>query len=279
MTEETIALLRCPLCRGALTRSGGSLVCGKRHCFDVARQGHVNLVPAQRESFYRRELFESRAAVFAAGVFAPVVCAIGETIDRLVQAERPVLVDAGCGEGYYTKSVCPDRAMTRIGFDLSKEAVKLAARGQSGASFLVADLANIPLGDGCADVLLDVFTPANYAEFTRVLKPGGVLIKLWPRSGYLCQLRGAARGLLRHDTYYDSRVAEYLDAHARMLERRTITYTLPVDAALAEHLARMTPMLADVDLSALDLSGVTEITIDMNLYAGTPGAQQTEEQA
>ena len=279
MTEETIALLRCPLCRGALARSGGSLVCDKRHCFDVARQGHVNLVPAQRESFYRRELFESRAAVFAAGVFAPVVRAIGETIDRLVQAERPVLVDAGCGEGYYTKSVCPDRAMTRIGFDLSKEAVKLAARGQSGASFLVADLANIPLGDGCADVLLDVFTPANYAEFTRVLKPGGVLIKLWPRSGYLCQLRGAARGLLRHDTYDDSRVAEYLDAHARMLERRTITYTLPVDAALAEHLARMTPMLADVDLSALDLSGVTEITIDMNLYAGTPGAQRTEEQA
>ena len=279
MTEETIALLRCPLCRGALTRSGGSLVCERRHCFDVARQGHVNLVPAQRESFYRRELFESRAAVFAAGVFAPVVRAIGETIDRLVQAERPVLVDAGCGEGYYTKSVCPDRAMTRIGFDLSKEAVKLAARGQSGASFLVADLANIPLGDGCADVLLDVFTPANYAEFTRVLKPGGVLIKLWPRSGYLCQLRGAARGLLRHDTYDDSRVAEYLDAHARMLERRTITYTLPVDAALAEHLARMTPMLADVDLSAIDLGGVTEITIDMNLYAGTPGAQQTEEQA
>ena len=93
----------------------------------------------------------------------------------------------------------------------------------------------------------------------------------------LRELREAARGLLRHDTYDDSRVAEYLDAHARMLERRTITYTLPVDAALAAHLARMTPMLADVDLSALDLSGVTEITIDMNLYAGTPGARGTEE--
>ena len=178
MTEETIALLRCPLCRGALTRSGGSLVCAKRHCFDVARQGHVNLVPAQRESFYRRELFESRAAVFAAGVFAPV--------------------------GKAT---------------------------------------------------------------------------LWPRSGYLCQLRRAARGLLRHDAYDDSRVADYLGAHAQMLERRTITYTLPVDAALAAHLARMTPMLADVDLSALDLGGITEITIDMNLVAGTFGAQETEEQA
>ena len=279
MTEETIALLRCPLCRGALTRSGGSLVCAKRHCFDVARQGHVNLVPAQRESFYRRELFESRAAVFAAGVFAPVVKAIGEVIDRHVPGARPGLVDAGCGEGYYTKNVCPGRAMERIGFDLSKEAVKLAARGQSGASFVVGDLANIPLQGGCADVLLDVFTPANYAEFARVLKPGGVFVKLWPRSGYLCQLRRAACGLLRHDAYDDSRVADYLGAHAQMLERRTITYTLPVDAALAAHLARMTPMLADVDLSALDLGGITEITIDMNLVAGTFGAQETEEQA
>ena len=54
---------------------------------------------------------------------------------------------------------------------------------------------------------------------------------------------------------------------------------ITVDAALAAHLARMTPMLADVGLSALDLGGVTEITIDMNLYAGMPGALQTEEQA
>lgn len=279
MTEESIALLRCPLCRGALRRQDGSLVCARRHCFDIARQGHVNFVPAQRESFYRKELFESRAAVFAAGVFEPVVRAIGEAVDRYAPGERPVLVDAGCGEGYYTRSVCPGRQMTRIGFDLSKEAIRLAARGRGGASFFVADLANIPLKDGCADVLLDVFTPANYAEFARVLAPGGVLIKLWPRAGYLAQLREAARGRLRHEAYDDSRVADYLCAHTAQLERRAITYTVPVDGALAEHLARMTPMLADVDMEAFDLTGVREITIDMNLYAGTAGARRTEEQA
>ena len=107
--------------------------------------------------------------------------------------------------------------------------------------------------------------------------PDGALVRRWRRGRALEALRDAARGLLRHDTYDDSRVAEYLDAHAQVLERRTITYTLPVDAALAAHLARMTPMLADVNLSALDLSGITEITIDMNLYAGTPGARGTEE--
>ena len=269
MTEETIALLRCPLCRGALTRSGGSLVCAKRHCFDVARQGHVNLVPAQRESFYRRELFESRAAVFAAGVFAPVVKAIGEVIDRHVPGEHPVLVDAGCGEGYYTKNVCPGRAMERIGFDLSKEAVKLAARGQSGASFVVGDLANIPLGDGCADVLLDVFTPANYAQFARVLRPGGLLVKLSPRAGYLAELREAARGLLRRGEHNGAPVEQYAQKHMTLLEKREITYTLPVDAALAADLARMTPMLAGIDVDGLDLSAVTQITVDETLMIGT----------
>lgn len=279
MTEEIVTLLRCPICRGALSRVGGSLICARRHCFDIARQGHVNLVPAQRESFYRRDLFESRAAVFASGLFAPVVAAIGEAVDRYAPGENPVLVDAGCGEGYYTKAVCPGRRMKRIGFDLSKDAIRLAARGASDASFCVADLANIPLADGCADVLLDVFTPANYAEFARVLAPDGVLIKLWPRVGYLAQLREAARGLLRHDAYDDSRVADYLAAHTTQLERRAITFTTPVDEALAAHLARMTPMLAGVDPEALDLTGAREITIDMNLYVGTFGAQRTEENA
>ena len=272
MTEETIALLRCPLCRGALARSGGSLVCDKRHCFDVARQGHVNLVPAQRESFYRRELFESRAAVFAAGVFAPVVDAIGETIDRLVQAERPVLVDAGCGEGFYTRRVLEGTPMTRIGFDLCKEAVRLAARGGRDASFFVGDLANIPLGDGCADVLLDVFTPANYAQFARVLRPGGLLVKLAPRAGYLAELREAARGLLRRGEHDGAPVEQYAQKHMALLDRREITYTLPVDAALAADLARMTPMLAGIDVDRLDLSAVTQITVDETLMVGTPKA-------
>ena len=42
-----------------------------------------------------------------------------------------------------------------------------------------------------------------------------------------------------------------------------------LDAALAAHLARMTPMLAGIDPLTLDLSQVTQITIDETLLAGT----------
>ena len=269
MQEEAIALLRCPVCGGALLRQENSLRCGRGHCYDIARQGYVNLAPPQRGTFYKKALFESRARVFEAGVFAPVVQELTRALNAYAPGENPVVLDAGCGEGYYLREAAPQRKMVRIGFDLCKEAVQLAARSAGRASFFVGNLAAIPLADGCCDAVLDIFTPANYAQFKRVLRPGGVLIKLAPRAGYLAQLRQAAGDRLRRTDYDGGDVERYAGAHMRMIERRAITYTVPVDGALAAHLARMTPMLAGVDVDALDLSGVREITIDETMYVGT----------
>ena len=95
MNEATISLLRCPICHGALTLKEKSLVCERRHCYDIARQGHVNFVPNQKDSFYTKELFESRAAVFAAGVFEPVIAALTEAIETYVQGEKVVFAPRG----------------------------------------------------------------------------------------------------------------------------------------------------------------------------------------
>jgi len=261
-------LLRCPLCGGAFSRKENSLVCEKRHTYDIARQGYVNFVPGQKEMFYKKELFESRAKVFEAGVYAPVVERLSKAIGQYVCKENPVLLDAGCGEGYYTKAVCPGREIERIGFDLSKDAVRLAAKGPKTAAFFVADLKNIPMRDHTAHVLLDIFTPANYSEFARVLAPGGVIMKLAPRSGYLKELRALAGDRLRRQEYDSSDVERYAHEKMNILAQETITYTLPVTQETAYHLARMTPMLAGVDVDALDLGGITEITIDETLYIG-----------
>ena len=249
MQNEAVALLRCPICSGSFHQEGKSLLCGKRHCYDIAKQGHVNFAPNAKPSFYKKELFESRAKAFEAGVFAPVAAAVGEALEKYVRAERPVVADAGCGEGYYLRSVCPERDMIRIGFDLSKEAVLLAAKGDRRSTYFVGDLANIPLADGCCDAVLDVF------------------IKLAPRPGYLRQLREAAGGRLA--AYDGAPVSDYAHAHLNVLEQRTITYTMPVSGALALHLAKMTPMLANIDAESLDLSGVTEITVDETMIVGT----------
>ena len=266
--QDMTHLLRCPLCGGAFSRKDNSLVCEKRHTYDIARQGYVNFVPGQKEMFYKKELFESRAKVFEAGVYARVVDRITQAINRYVIRENPVLLDAGCGEGYYTKAVCPGREMTRIGFDLSKDAVKLAAKGPKIAMFFAADLKNIPMQDHGVDVLLDIFTPANYAEFARVLAPDGLVMKLAPRSGYLRELRQLAGDRLRHQEYDASDVERYAHEKMNILAQEAITYTLPVTQETAYHLARMTPMLAGIDVDALDLSSIAQITIDETLYIG-----------
>ena len=115
--------------------------------------------------------------------------------------------------------------------------------------------------------MLDVFTPANYAEFGRILKADGVLVKLAPRAGYLHELREAAGGKL--EAYDGAPVSDYAHAHLNVLEQKIITYTVPVDEALALHLAKMTPMLANVDVDSLDLSGMKQITIDETMIVGT----------
>ncbi len=262
-------LLRCPLCGGAFSRKENSLVCGKRHTYDIARQGYVNFVPGQKEMFYKKELFESRAQVFAAGVYAPVIERLTEAIARHVPKPNPVLMDAGCGEGYYTKAVCPGREMMRIGFDLSKDAVKLAAKGPKTAAFFAADLKHIPMQDHSVDVLLDIFTPANYAEFARVLAADGVVMKLAPRSGYLRELRELAGDKLRHQEYDGADVERYVHEKMNVIAQEVISYTLAVTHDTAYHLARMTPMLAGIDVDALDLSTITHITIDETLYIGS----------
>lgn len=269
MISKVLELLRCPLCGGEFEKQNNSLVCRCRHCFDIARQGSVNFVPAQKESFYKRELFESRAEVFKAGVYVPVVDELTKALRAYLPQGPLTIVDAGCGEGYYTKAVLPGEAHVRIGFDLSKEAIRLAAKGPKTAFFCAADLKHIPLADHCADALLDIFTPADYAQFKRVLKPAGLLFKLAPRSGYLRELREAAKDHLRHSEYDGGQVESYVKEKMNLLEHRAITYAMDVPPQVVYHLARMTPMLAGVDADSLDLSGVKRITVDETLYIGT----------
>lgn len=268
MIDRILGLLRCPLCGGALERRAGSLVCASGHCYDVARQGYVNFAPNHRDALYTKALFERRARVLRSGLFAPAVAALTEALDAYAPGENPVVIDAGCGEGYYVKAVCPGRTMTRAGFDLSRDAVRMAAAGEREAAFFVADIARIPLRDACADAVLDVFTPAHYAEFARILKPGGVTLKLAPREDYLIELRRAAGTRLRRAHYDGGDVARLARERMELLEERTIRYEAEVSPALAGDIARMTPMLAGVDVDALDLSGIGRVTVDETLYVG-----------
>jgi len=261
------ARLLCPVCGKRLLADEQSLHCVQGHTFDIARQGYVNLLPG-KGAFYPLELFRNRREVFDRGFYAPLLERMEQLILRHVKSENPVLLDAGCGEGYYAGNLLKDRPCVKVAFDISREAVQLGAQRYGDVTFIVADLKRIPLPSHSVDCVLDVLTPADYSEFTRVLKKSGCVIKAIPGEHYLQQLRALAQDQLRSGPYESDRVKDYFALHMQCVQHERVTCTLPVTQEEARAFARMTPMLQRVDVEALDLSGVKEITVDMELLVG-----------
>lgn len=262
-------LLRCPLCGQSLHLEGDrSLFCEARHCFDLSARGYVNLAPghAQAQEKYDAALFESRARIFADGFYAPVAQALYDAVAGAAGEVPAVIADVGCGEGYYTRALSQRLPhATLLGVDLSRDAVVAAARQAPALPWLVGDLTRLPLADGAVTALLNVLTPADYREFTRVLSPEGLLYKIVPAGDYLAQIRHSLSGLLRGGDFSNARVIDHLQAHADVLRRTAIRETFPVTPAQAADFLRMTPLTFGLPQAVLAQVDLREITVAVEL--------------
>jgi 23S rRNA (guanine745-N1)-methyltransferase len=201
------------------------------------------------------------------------------------------IVDAGCGEGHYLRLVesalrdpdhrhdfeehgsgqYGDLTTDLMGFDLSKEAVTLAARGGGEIEWFVADLARIPLLDQTVDCIINIFSPANYAEFSRVLRPSGRLIKVIPGPSHVQQLRQAiAKAGLRDEAEYsNSKVIEGISEHMNIIGTQSIRATTAVNEVLLRDFMAMTPVMFHIDPEQLDLQSIHEVTVDAEVIVAT----------
>ena len=172
----------CPICQENLTLVESSLKCSNRHSFDLAKFGYVNLAPQIKQSAnYDKENFQNRQQILEAGFYQAILEAVS---DLLASSETSTTVlDIGCGEGFYSRKlqeIHPDK--TFYAFDISKDSVQIAAKSEPNwaVNWFVGDLARLPIKDASMDILLDIFSPANYGEFRRVLSKDGILIKVIP---------------------------------------------------------------------------------------------------
>ena len=264
--RKNLDLLRCPLCGQALSFSNGSLICGNRHCYDISKKGYVNFLTSSKKTPYQKVLFENRAAVFRAGCYRAVLDELEAILTRYAPPGAVVL-DVGCGEGYYA-SALQQNGRRVLGLDNVKEAIGLASRGQPDVGWMVADLSHIPLRSGCVDVLLNFLTPANYGEFLRLLAPDGIVVKAVPGAGYLQEIRQAVSAQLRHKSHDNQAVAAHFDRHMDRIETRRVVRTYPVSPDLAEAFLHMTPMTFHIDTNAVDIANLHAMTIDLVLLVG-----------
>ncbi|HEP1794857.1 TPA: methyltransferase domain-containing protein [Streptococcus suis] len=259
----------CPHCGQGIGLDQSSLRCPNRHTFDIAKQGYVNLAPQVKQSAnYHKSSFENRQAFLEAGYYDHLYAALEGKIAEL--GLRSVL-DIGCGEGFYSRKLAEKMDLDILAFDISKDSILLAARTDRTKSvkWFVGDLTKLPIQDKTIDGILDIFSPANYQEFARVLKAGGVILKLVPGPNHLKELRHLAKDQLRKESYDNQDIVDHFKSYVGQVEQVLVSQTLPITVAHAQVLADMTPLFFQVDQSKLDLSQLTEITVEAVLLVGT----------
>ena len=268
--EKNAHLFSCPVCKAELKLIDKSrLVCIENHSFDLSKQGYVNLTSGGHLTKYDKALFEARKTVIDSGFFNQVLEYITNLLsEQLVGNPSATILDAGCGEGSHLSTILQklQKNVTGVGIDLSKEGILAAAKDHPGNIWAVADLANCPFGDEQFDVILNILSPANYAEFSRLLKQDGLFVKVVPENDYLKELRAVFYDEAEQKSDADpaARVAE----HFGSVKTERITYKFPLDQELLAKLIRMTPLTWGASEEKVNEAlrvGITSITIDFTI--------------
>lgn len=237
--------LLCPVCGHALMREEKTYRCASRHSFDLARSGYVNLLPpspAGKRHGDDKRMLAARSAVLSGGYYDHLIRAVAERCAQLCASSAPRILDAGCGEGTYTRAIfdalhAQGKQPQLLGVDISAEAVRRAARLVPEGIFCAASTAKLPLPDDGLDLIVNIFSPFMEAEFLRVLAPGGYLLRVVPMERHLFELKAAV-----YDHPYENPPAGLEASGLRLLQTQTLQKEifLPSNEAV-QNLFLMTP--------------------------------------
>lgn len=270
---------KCPNCDQALIlqpeTQPQTYRCNNQHSFDLAREGYLNLLLAQnkrsRNPGDSDEMIRSRQRFLNAGYYQPLADAIIAAVAKAANGTEQSVLDLGCGEGYYlqqlriasqkvasqkvasqklaskttaSKDTASDakssnQTLKLLGMDISKFAVRLAAKRKIDARLAVDSVYNIPLFENRIDTAVSVFSPISVEETARVLKPQGKLIMVGPGAEHLSGLTALIyEQSLPHG---GNTVSLEKAAQFSLLEQIEIKQTIVVTGSDIIDLLKMTP--------------------------------------
>ncbi len=223
-TEMTdiCSIITCPLCAGALSREGGSLVCRngeKVHTYDVAKEGYVNLLPPGKgrnaKSGDEAAMIRARSEFLATGAYDR----FSDEAARLISVYAPCrdgvynLVDSGCGEGYHSIRITKELARLTgkevlcAAFDASKHGAAAGAKASVRAgsavkggvgipfecpakcAFMTGNIFALPVKSHSISAVISMFAPLAWDEMDRLLFDDGIVVAVSSGEEHLLELR------------------------------------------------------------------------------------------
>ncbi len=186
----------CPLCGDILLRENKSLKCGKGHCFDISSSGYVNLLTKSGKKGHGddKKMVRARRDFLSKGYYSHLKEELQNVVGGIIKKDC-VLLDSGCGEGYYTRGfsdiIKENKESEIYGIDVSKEALRLAAKLCPEVQFAVSSAYCLPFENESLDIITTVFAPMAVSEFQRTLKQKGYFINAIPLEKHLYGLKKA----------------------------------------------------------------------------------------
>ncbi len=264
--------LSCPICQSSVECDGKALYClgQKRHSYDISSSGYVNFaMPSQSGGGDSKDAVKARSAFLDTDMYKPICDMLCQKLKKYL-SQSALVIDAGCGEGYYSNAVA-QCGFDVIGFDISKFAAefgaKRAKRQSTDAFFAVASVFSMPLANACSDAVINIFAPCAEAEYSRVLRSGGILVVVHAGPRHLLGLKKA----IYTDAYKNDARAD-LPTSLELIESDELSFEITINGGdNIKNLFAMTPYywktsVADFEkLSALE-ELATEIDICFSVY-------------
>ncbi|CAM3217549.1 23S rRNA (guanine(745)-N(1))-methyltransferase [Moritella viscosa] len=266
----------CPICARPLSAQDKSLTCEQRHQFDLAKEGYVNLLPVQNKKSKNpgdnKEMMQARREFLDQGFYQ----SLSDTVNNIAQqaltaVNAPNILDLGCGEGYYTHRLAQAMATLNdansapqiAGLDISKSAIRYAAKRYKTISFCVASAYNTPFADASQDLVTRIYAPSQDAELARIIKTKGYLLTVTPAADHLFELK---QKIYQTPEKHDMKIEDI--AGFELIEQQRLTDQITLTQAKdTKNLLEMTPLawkMSDeqkAEIYAVDLT----LTLDFNI--------------
>jgi len=235
----------CPVCTEPLRLADKTYKCSAGHSYDRAKEGYVNLLLANKKNSNQPgdsvEMILARRFFLEQGHYGPLAKNVSELIGKHLKKSSTFL-DAGCGEGYYTNKLFLDHSATIkdfYGFDISKPAIKAAAKKYPEINFFVCSINGITLQTDSVDFALTVFAPLNEKENSRVLKSEGFFLVVSSGPEHLKELAALIYDEVRPHSYDP---ATQLQSNFELKEKQKLGYKLKLGSQEElSALLKMTP--------------------------------------
>lgn len=225
--------MKCPVCgAGMYCEDGKSVFCkgARRHCFDISSKGYINLAVGHSGGGDPKEAVRSRTSFLHKGYYLPFAEAVCRILSEQMSDAAGIVIDAGCGEGYYTEMVADRCGCSVFGFDLSKAAVESGAsralrNDRNDLFYAVAGIYSLPVADESADAVINLFAPCAEAEFSRALKTDGVLLVASAGENHLYGLKKRV-----YDEPYKNEKRNDMPVNMKRVYHETVRFDITLDS-------------------------------------------------